>query len=382
MQATSPSSAAAPQPPAATAPGAAVAPPPTLAAALALPGVIGAELSQPVSAMQTVIQEFRRTRAITRAQMSDLEDAVKWAQRIAMHSQQISRLAGGRLRQSHERLSLTKLLTDVLNSRARLFAEAGVALRHQLRQVDVIVDPGLLSSLIEVAVDWAAEQGKRIKVSLDIKNWPEHGMLAIKVGQDGEPGSDARPNPDTLNWHLLQQYASVMGVMIDRVVAADHILLSIEFARTVKQLEGLTAVEVDAGGESSSFFGGDSKPLAGHRVLLVTADARVQAVLEHTCDTMGLVLDTTPSTAQAVRFCELDRPHLIVIDEKLRDKGFDELRAELMRSDVNFPFIEVANASNTLEMANWMGNSMSRISRDALQGQLPSVLVMELAKVM
>ena len=32
-------------------------------------------------------------------------------------------------------------------------------------------------------------------------------------------------------------------------------------------------------------------------------------------------------------------------------------------------------------MSSWMGDSMSRISRDSLKTQLPSILVMELSKV-
>ena len=43
--------------------------------------------------------------------------------------------------------------------------------------------------------------------------------------------------------------------------------------------------------------------------------------------------------------------------------------------------VEIASASNTFEMSNWMGDSISRISRDVLRADLPSILVMELAKV-
>ncbi|RYG07890.1 MAG: hypothetical protein EON92_17605 [Burkholderiales bacterium] len=72
---------------------------------------------------------------------------------------------------------------------------------------------------------------------------------------------------------------------------------------------------------------------------------------------------------------------MIVIDEKLHDHYFDELREDLLRSDINFPCVEISSASNTFEMSNWMGDSISRISRDALRAQLSSILVMELAKV-
>ena len=71
-------------------------------------------------------------------------------------SQQITRLAGGRLRQSHERLSLSDIVLDVLNSQAIAFRARGLEVRHHIKPIEVIVDPGLLSSLVGVAVDWAA----------------------------------------------------------------------------------------------------------------------------------------------------------------------------------------------------------------------------------
>ncbi|MEP6791994.1 MAG: hypothetical protein ABI907_11505, partial [Ramlibacter sp.] len=230
-------------------------------AQLGLPAVIGAELSRPVAAMQRVLQEFASTRSLSRAQIASLNASVKWAHRIAVHSQQISRLAGGRLRQSHERLFVDALLADYLDSSRAHFQETGLQIQRNLKPVEVIVDPGLLSSLLEVAVEWAAEQGRTVQITLDIKNWPEHGVLVLKAsqqvitrGSEGEP-----PNPDTLNWHLLLQLAQVMGVVVDRVIAEDHSLVLIEFPRTVKQLQGLTAIEVD-GGEESSMFHSESKP--------------------------------------------------------------------------------------------------------------------------
>lgn len=371
---------------AASAPAALAAPAPAPASAgLAptLPGIIGAQLSQPVALMKDVLAQFRHTHTISRTQMVLLGEAVNAAHRISLQSQQISRLAGGRLRQSHERLSLHTLLQEVLDSKLTQAAHTGLQVRRKIKPVEVIVDPGLLWSLLEVAVDWAAEQGQRVQVSLDVKNWPEYGILMLKASQHiAVPANDVEPaSPDTLNWHLLQQIAQTMGLMVERVIAPDHTLVMLEFPRTVKQLEGLTAVEMNVGGDSSSFMLSESKPLAGHRLLLVTADEGIRADVKDACDMLGLVMDTTPTSVQAVRFCEMDKPHMIVIDERLHDHYFDELREDLVRSDINFPCVEISSASNTFEMSNWMGDSISRISRDALRAQLSSILVMELAKV-
>jgi hypothetical protein len=343
-----------------------------------VPGVIGAELARHSAAIDKVLHTFRKTKAITRSQMDTLRHASAAVQRIARQSQQLSRLAAGRVRQSHERLSLDNLLRHVLKENDYRYYEAGVVFDQHIQPVDVILDPGLLVSLLEVAVDCAASHGQVVSMFLSIKNWPEHGVLKLQARQHVAGGSGAAAE-DSLEWVMLLQLAEATGVLVERKHFDDHMLLAIEFPRTVRQLEGLSAVELDAGGDSS--FSGESRPLAGHRILLVTSDARLRMEVEHVCSLMRLVVDVTPTSRQAVRRCELDKPDMIIVDEQLHDDDFDQLREDLLRYDVNFPFIEIAAEPNVVEMSSWMGDSMSRISREALQSQLPSMLTMELAKV-
>src|SRR6478735_1566331 len=112
-----------------------------------VPGVIGAELARHTGAIDGVLNAFRRTRSITRSQMGTLRTSTAAIQRISMYSQQLSRLAGGRLRQSHERVGLDELMRR---------------------------------TLAEVAVDCAARYGQVLNLWLKIKNWPEHGLLTLK----------------------------------------------------------------------------------------------------------------------------------------------------------------------------------------------------------
>ncbi|MCJ0764592.1 hypothetical protein [Variovorax terrae] len=347
-----------------------------------LAGIIGAELSGPLATAQHIVQNFTKTQKISRAQLRLLHDTIDLARRVAMQSQQIARLAGGRLRQSHERLSLDAILNQALDEHTADFQQHGKELYRSIKPVEIIVDPGLLSSLVDAAIVWAASRGQRLVVSLDIKNWPEHGLLLIKASQTvatGERPDAIGGEEESLSWHLLSQTARAMGVTLDRVASPDETMLMIEFPRTVKQLEGLTAVEMDVDGDSAMHS--ESKPLAGHRILLVSTDETLRTNIRQICRSMGLVMDSVPSSLQAVRFCELDKPHLIIIDERLHDRDLDELRKDLHKTDPNFPFLEIAIQSNTFEMASWMSNSMTRISRDSLRAQLPSILVLELAKV-
>ena len=346
----------------------------------AIPGVIGATIARHTGTIEGVLQAFKRTRSITRSQMGSLKAATVALHRTSIYSQQISRLAAGRIRQSHERLSLDDLMRRVVADNDWRYGEAGLAVEQHLAPVEVIVDPGLLVSLLEVAVDCAGRHGEAVGIWLHVKNWPEHAILTLKSRPQvatAQASPDAQE--DSLEWVMLLQLAESMGVLVQRDLFPDHAMITMEFPRTVKQLEGLTAVEVDAGGDSAQY--GNSKPMAGHRVLLVSDDERLRFEVRDICERMRLVLDVAPTTLQAVRYCELDKPDIILVDEKVRDHLFDQLRADLLRYDVNFPSIEIASAKNVVELAGWDTDRMSRISRDALKDQLASLLVMELAKV-
>lgn len=348
-----------------------------------VPAVVGAELAALVAQMQDIMSEFERTRHMSRVRVAQLKTAIGLARRLAMGSQQLSRLAGGRLRQSHERLGLHDVVYTALKDRVGELNARGAEVLHKLHTIDVIVDPGLLSSLVDAALDWALERGQRVVIRLTMKNWPAHGLLALRASQSvatGQPGEKA-PLDDTLSWLLVQETAHAMGVSAEHSHGPDYHQLLLEFPRTVRQLEGLTAVEVETGGESTMMVMGETRSLAGYRVLLISDDRKARDEVEFACESMGLVLDITPTVRQAVRFCELDLPHLVIIDEELHDEQFDELRQDLLRNDINFPFLEIASAANTIAISSWMGDSMTRISRASLREQLPSLLAFELAKI-
>ncbi|UUZ74342.1 hypothetical protein LP414_17610 [Polaromonas sp. P1(28)-13] len=176
---------------------------------------IGAELSAPINTMQGIVQDFAQTRRISRTQMEDLVAAIESASQIAHHSQQIGRLAEGRLRQSHERIRLDELLHQALRDVTPALQAQGIEFRHNIKPVEIIVDPGLLSSLIDASLSWGRTHGQRLMISLSIKNWPEHGMLVIKATSPaGQPSQE--PQADSLNWHLLSHIAQTMGVTLEQ----------------------------------------------------------------------------------------------------------------------------------------------------------------------
>ena len=315
--------------------------------------------------------------------MMVLTSAVTLANKLAMQSQQVARLASGRLRQSHEKLNLDVVLSTALQERAETFRNYGVEIFQRIHPVEVIVDAGLLYSLIEAALDWACGLGRKLTVTLEIKNWPEHGLLILKTSHvlanshaDGESGD---PSEDTVGWYLIHAISEAMGLSINRIAAIAETSLIIEFTRTVKRLSGLTAVEMQTGPESMY---GDSRAMAGSRLLVITDDARLQAEIRSICRGTGLVVDCVLNAEQGIRFCELQLPHLVIIDQYMRGYLFNQLYEDLRKTDPSFPFIEIASSANTLEMAGWTSDTMSRLSRDVLGRHLAESIVMELSKVM
>ena len=354
--------------------------PPQALTDYALVGQFGAEMAEPINTMHNIVQDFNQSRHMSHAQMALLVSSVETALKVTRQSQQIARLAEGRLRQSHERIRLDDLLHQTLTDLSPALQARGIEIHRNIKPVEIIIDPGLLSSLVEAALTWSCSQGKRVVVSLGIKNWPEHGILAIKASNP--PGTGGAPvQSDTLVWQLLVLTARVMGVTLEREITTNgEAMLLMEFARTVKQLEGLTAVEMDASGDSS--FHNGTKPMAGMRLLLISNDPMVRAEVDEAGRLLGLLVDKVPSVEQAQRYVKLGMPHLVIIDERLNDDSFIRLQNDITSTDPNLGFIEIADESNTFEVSSWMSDSMTRISRDVMRAQLPSVLTLELARAL
>lgn len=351
---------------------------------LQLVAVIGEMLSGPLRTAQLLLEKLSKEGSATPAGIGHIDHihgALDAVRNVSVQSQQIARLGGGRLRQSHEKLKLDELLRNTFLERRALLRTHGVELQHTLKPVEVIVDAGLLVGLINAALEWALDMGRLLSVTLDMKNWPEHGILKFQAAGDVAPIEKycrhACQDGNTLAWYLLVETADVMGVSVNRERSESGSTLTLEFPRTVKRLEGLTAVEFDTG---QGHYNRQTKPMAGHRVLVITHDSMLRNDIQDVTRRLGLVIDFVLDGRHGMRFCELDIPHMVIVDERARDPFFDELSEELHKTNPNFPLIEIARESNVLEMAGWMSDSMTRISRDSLRTHLASILAMELAK--
>ena len=163
---------------------------------------IGAEIAAPLTAALERIHTLTTTGCIDRASLKALREEVEQARHAGMLGQQLSRLASGRLRQSHERLQLATTFKTVLAHRSRETQARGIVLKPALKSAEVIVDGSLLFSLLNTTLDWAlANAQDQIEFTIDIMPWPAHARLSCRFSHrlsdpaQGGP-SATRPPPE------------------------------------------------------------------------------------------------------------------------------------------------------------------------------------------
>ncbi len=343
---------------------------------------IGASLAPPVADLDALLRGLREQRTVAPAQLDALDAALRRIHTISLHSQQLARLADGHLRESHERLALHEAALDVLMQPNASWRRAGLGLRQQLRPVDVIVDAGLLVTLLEASFGWASQMGDKLLVKLGMKNWPEHGLLVVRaLRQEPPAGAPDDRVPDNLAWHLIVHTARTMGVAVRRDVSPAYVQVSLEFPRTVNTLSGLPAQagERQVGPDTWQMSHG-AKAADGATALLVTNDQRLLREVKDICRRMRMNLEAAPNMADAIRQCKAALPALIVIDESLHDESFDALRAEVARQGLDLPAVEITSSNSGFELSTWDDTSISRVGRDAVTQHLQAAMTLALGQ--
>lgn len=341
-----------------------------------VPGLIGAELAHHVSPALEVVRRLKAAGLVTHSEARTLADAADHLQRIALTSQQITRLAHGRLRHSHERIDVSEVLRHVLTENESRYQRQGIAIESHLQPIEVVSDAALLVTLCEIALECAACDGERLQVWLAMQHWPEHALLTIRSRPHFRDGREIEAS-HSLHWIYLCRLADATGVTVRRSSETEFVQITVEFPRTVKELGGLTAMEVDTGAGSLD----DAASLAGHHILLITQHEETAWEIGMVCREMRLVLDVVQDCGRAARFCRLELPDMIVLDEVVRDDAFEDLRRHVLSENMNFPFLEIVNEDNVVELGTWHDGATSRVSRSELRHQLQALLAMELAKV-
>lgn len=342
-------------------------------------GTAAAELATVLVGLRAALDALLADGTLNRTQARPMEVAMEAAARIVMHGRLLAKVATGSVRHNHVQTSLDQILRLALDNRLKSSGH-GMEVRRRIKPVMVVVDRDLAAALVDALLDWALGPGKTVDVTLEIKDWPAHGLLRVNTTQ--EVRTEDVPDPqERLSWHLVTEICRAIGATLDRVQSAGQTLVMVEFPRTVREMEGISAMEVDLG--AAGHAGDGARMLAGHRALIVSSDVKLREEIKKVCQDMGLTVDTVPSSTLAAQRCEQELPDLIIVDERFNDGRFGQLRARLASRQANFPSIEIAYSEDAaLSLEGWGNGGMTRVSRKQLGSQLPQALALEMSKVL
>ena len=360
---------------------------------------LGAEIAGPLSAALERVNGLISTGQIDRQGLRTLRESVAQAREAGITGQQLARLASGRLRLARERLHLTQLLRGVLAHRSRETQARGIQVRQQLRPVEVIADGSLLFGLLNAMMDWAlTSTHSSIDLRLDITPWPAKARLTCRFAHRAlellGPGREASNAPaiNSLAWRLVEQTAVTMGVMPVREDEAGITVLTLEFAQTVDEDTGGDA-DLDTpprpapkpsfdprGVDPGPSTGGNSKPLAGSHVLIVSPRRELRSQIQAAIGHMGLIIDVVDNMEAAAQFCIEGLPHGILFETTERNEIFERLHAEVIVEVPQFCFVEVFGDAHLTQLSTATADGLARISSQHLADALPSLLTFELSK--
>jgi len=347
---------------------------------------MGAEIAAPLTAALERINSLTSTGRIDKQSLRALREEVEAARQIGMIGQQLTRLASGRVRQTHERLQLADVLNGTLAHRARETQARGIHVKPSLASANVIVDASLLFSLLNTTIDWALVNAQsQIDFAIDIKTWPAHARLTCRFVHrpvdelaDGAH-AEAPRGLDSLHWRLLEQTAWTMGLLVERKDAPHVTTLTLEFPSTAStEIDGVSAVDINDGFAPSS----NSQPLAGSHVLVISARREMRVLIRDALRNMSLIVDFVNSVDEATAFCREGLPHAVVIESIQAGARFENFRDEILAEVPDFVFIEIIEEGAAFEMSGFGGAPTARVGREVLASSLASALLFELSKSM
>ncbi|MBI3346782.1 MAG: hypothetical protein HY020_06165 [Burkholderiales bacterium] len=350
---------------------------------------LGAEIAGPLSAALEQIQNLATTGQIDRRGLRLLRRSVDDARTAGMLGQQLARLTSGRLRLNRERQHLAQMLRSVLAQRSRETQARGVQVRQALKPVEIWADGALLFALLNALMDWAlANTHSSVDLRLDLTPWPVKARLSCRfahrsldlLSEDAEPRGPT-PGLDSLAWRLLEQTALTLGVLPLREQEAGITLLTLEFNQLAPEeappAPDSTHARLEAEAER---MGGNSRPLAGCQLLILSANRDLRTEAQAAVRHMGMLVDVVGSVAEAEQFCREGLPHALLFDAAQMNEALLQLIAEVMRDAPDFSFVEMFDGEHRTQLSTATNDGVARISRRHLPDALPSLLMFELAK--
>lgn len=322
---------------------------------------------------------------LRRNEAKALSDAMHQLRATSLRAQQITRLAGGRIRQARERVDLSELVRHVLHDRTPEIEGAGVAVSSELLPVDVLLDPPVAISLVNAILDWAMSFSKQLHLTLSPADFPGPARLAVRVTtpppaqgtQRGGAGWTARPRGrrlnDGLHWMLLRQIAAASGLEVSRTRADGAALLTIEFPKTYLSTGGMACLDLTDHGADA--------PLRETWVLVLVRDERVRAEAVEALRKMGIAAKAAADAAQARTLLGDTRPNVLVTGYDVAPDEIAAFRQDVLGGEERCPLVEITRELPSFHLSGFDRFETPKVGREQLAAELPPTVLFELVKV-
>lgn len=323
---------------------------------------------------------------LRRSEAKALSDAMHQLRGTSLRAQQITRLAGGRIRQARERVDLAELVRHVLEERGGELEAAGVTVTSELQAVDVLLDPPVAISLLNSILEWGMSFSRQLHIELQPADWPGPAQLKVRVTTPppapqpapGAPGWTARPRTrrlnDGLHWMLLRQIAASSSLEVTRSRAEGAALLTIDFPKTFLSTDGMACLELtDPVGQAT--------PLRETWVLVIARDERVRNEAVDALRKMGIDAVAASDTAQARAVIGASRPNVLVTAYDVPAPDIAAFRAEVLGGEDRCPLVEITRDLPSFHLSGFDRFETPKVGRDQLTAELPPTVLFELVKV-
>lgn len=324
---------------------------------------------------------------LRRSEAKALSDAMHQLRGTSLRAQQITRLAGGRIRQARERVDLADLVRHVLEERNSEIEASGVAISSDLQAVDVLLDPPVAISLLNSILDWGMSFSKQLHFTLVPSEWPGPAQLKVRVATP-PPAASAHPHGvgwtvrprgrrlnDGLHWMLLRQIAASSGLELARTREDGAAMLTIDFPKTFLSSEGMACLELtDSSGNAAT-------PLRETWVLVIAKDDRVRAEAVDALRKLGIEALPAADTTQAKAVIGETRPNVLVTAYDIPAEDIAAFRSEVLGGDERCPLVEITRELPSFHLSGFDRFETPKVGREQLTAELPPTVLFELVKI-
>jgi hypothetical protein len=355
------------------------------------PGLVAALSEQSVESSNLLLRALNYLVGAGRLRRSEAKalcDAMQQLRATSLRAQQITRLAGGRIRQARERVDLAEMVRHVLHERATEIEAAGVAVTTDLEAVDVLLDPPVAISLVNSIIDWGTSFSKHLHIGLAPAEWPGPAQLKVRVTtpppqQTANPngaGWTARPRGrrlnDGLHWMLLRQIAASSSLDVTRSREDGAALLTIDFPKTFISSEGVACLELtDENGNGSAALQRDTW------VLVIARDERMRTEAVDALRKMGIESVAAGDMDQARIAVAEARPNVLVTGYDVRPEEISAFRREVLGGEDRCPLVEITRELPTFHLSGFDRFETPKVGREQLTAELPPTVLFELVKI-